>query len=50
MPPAPPLAVLVLGCVVGLGQGVADHAGIAAVACVAALAGLWLLLETGEGT
>jgi hypothetical protein len=50
MPSAPPFAVVVLGCVVGLGQGAADHAGLAVVSCVAALAGLWLLLETGEGT
>jgi hypothetical protein len=47
-PPAAPLAVFVLGCVVGFGQGVADHAGVAVMACVAALAALWLLLETGE--
>jgi hypothetical protein len=46
IPPAPPLAVLVLGCVVGVGQAAANHAGIAVAACVAALAALRLLLET----
>lgn len=40
-----PLAavVLVLGCAVGVGQGVAGHEGVAVAGCCAALAGLWLL-------
>jgi 4-hydroxy-3-methylbut-2-en-1-yl diphosphate synthase IspG/GcpE len=50
MPPAPALAVLVLGCVVGVGQGAANHAGLAVAACGAAFAALWLLLEPGETT
>lgn len=46
--PGLPLAVLVLGCVVGVAQGVADHAGLAAAACGAAFAALWLLLGPEE--
>jgi hypothetical protein len=45
-----PLAaiVLVLGCAVGVGQGVAGHEGVAVAGCLAALVGLWLLAAREE--
>lgn len=49
MPTAPRWIVVAAGCLDGLGHGAADHVALALASCVAAIAGLLLLLfETDQ--